>query len=95
MPYANKLFRLYDKANNTSKSVYRRKKAVKSLKTCTKQSNQDVAAHNRNIKRHGFAHRPKTTEEIGLVQIEILERVVRALEGMLDVARYKVSAPLR
>jgi hypothetical protein len=80
---ANKLFALVGKINDPSSSA-RRAKAF----------DKDVTAFNRDAKRHGLSHRPRGLEEIGLLLVDKIDQQTRALQGILDVLRWEVSASL-
>lgn len=48
-------------------------------------------AHSRVTKRHGKTAPPKSVLDVGILQLEVQSRIASALEGSLDVARFKVS----
>lgn len=60
----------------------------------------DVAAYTRDVeaflrvsRRRGLKHKPSTVVEVLLLHHEQRERQIRALEGIEDVLRLRVSCP--
>jgi transcriptional/translational regulatory protein YebC/TACO1 len=52
---------------------------------------RDVEAYRRVSQRKGLKHKPATVVEMMGLQHDQMERLIRVLEGLEDVARFHVS----
>lgn len=83
----NSLLRLWGSLNDGEAQGERPDEEV--LEEALRSYVKDVEAYMRKTAKYNLKHKPKG-DEIQLLQVESLNRIAGALEGILDVLRHKV-----